>query len=159
MNEIVKILDTNNYSINVKNDYMNLEKINSYYPTFRNLKLLDKLLNRINTDKGGAILLSGAYGTGKSYFTSVLMNILDKDFRVVNYTNFLKKADNIYDINENMKKFENKKYLIVFIEDNVSEFSKGLLLGINKAVKRTKIKLNLSTQYEIIEKKISYWKK
>lgn len=159
MNEIVKILDTNNYSINIKNDYMNLKKINSYYPTFRNLKLLDKLLTMINIDKGGSILLSGAYGTGKSYFTSVLMNILDKEFSVKNYTDFLKKADNIYDIKETIGKFENKKYLIIFIEDNVSEFSKGLLLGINKTVKRTKIKLNLSTHYEIIEKKIASWKK
>lgn len=159
MNEIVKILDTNNYSISVKNDYMNLNKINSYYPTFRNLKLLDKFLTMISTDNGGSILLSGAYGTGKSYFTSILMNILDKDFRVKNYTNFLRKADNIYDINKNMQRFEAKKYLIVFIQDNVSEFSKGLLLGINEAAKKTKIKLDLSTRYEIIEEKIAYWEK
>lgn len=157
MNDIVKILDTNTYSISVKNDYMNTQKINLYYPTFRNLKLLEKLLTMISKDEGGSILLSGAYGAGKSYFTSVLMNILDKDFAIKNYNNFLDKAQKIYDINETLQKIEKKKYFIVFIEDNVSEFSKGLLLGLNQSAKRTKINLNLSTHYEIIEKKLTSW--
>ncbi|SHI04473.1 hypothetical protein [Clostridium grantii] len=159
MNDIVKTIDTNNYSINIKNDYMNPQKINAYYPTFRNLKLLEKFLTMIYKGEGGSILLSGAYGTGKSYFTSVLMNILDKDYSTKNYTDFLKKSNKIYDVNKILHKFEKKKYFIVFIEDNVSEFSKGLLLGINQSAKKTKINLNLSTQYEIIEQKLAAWKK
>ncbi|GCD11661.1 hypothetical protein [Clostridium tagluense] len=158
MNDIVKITDDNNYSINVKNDYTNPQIINSYYPTFRNLKLLEKFLTMIHKDDGGSIILSGAYGTGKSYFTSVLMNILDNDFSIKNYTNFLKRADKIYDINEILQRFLNKKYFIVFFEENVSEFSKGLLLGINQSAKRAKVNLNLSTHYEIIEKKLMSWK-
>lgn len=159
MKNIVEILDTNSYSINIKSDYKNLKKINSYYPTFRNLKLLDKFLMGIEKGVGGSVILSGAYGTGKSHFTSILLNILDKDFEIRNYKNFLGKSEKIYPIEETLKKFEKENYFIVFLDDSVEDFSKGLLLGVNRSGKDKKIKFNLSTNYEVIEKKIESWEK
>ena len=44
MEKIINILNTNNYSINLKSDYTDKNKINSYYPTFNNMRLLDKVL-------------------------------------------------------------------------------------------------------------------
>ncbi|MBP6281401.1 MAG: hypothetical protein KA384_05040 [Leptotrichiaceae bacterium] len=157
MKRIVEILDTNNYSVNIKADYKNLKKINAYYPSFRNLRLLDKFLSNIEKNEDGSVILSGAYGTGKSHFTSIFLNILDKGFKVDNFKNFLGKSEKIYPIEEKLKIFESKKYFVVFIDDTVNEFSKALLLGIINSSKEVGLELNLATNYEIIERKIKNW--
>lgn len=157
MNSVVKLLDTNKYSINIKDDYMDNRKINSYYPSNRNLKLLDKFLNMIESERGYSVLLSGAYGTGKSYFTAILLNILSGEYNREKYSTFLKKSEKIFPIKETLNKFENKKYFIVFLDDSMKEFSKTVLQGIEQSAKSEKISLNLSTKFEIVEEKINKW--
>ncbi|MGL6119083.1 MAG: hypothetical protein ACRC0V_01130, partial [Fusobacteriaceae bacterium] len=82
MEKIVKILNTNNYSINLRSDFKNKEKLNAYYPTFSNMRLLDKVLLSIENKTNGSIILSGAYGTGKSYFTALLTSILSSNLKL-----------------------------------------------------------------------------
>ena len=42
VNDILKILTTFNYSINIQRDYESYEKINFYMPTYKNLNLIHK---------------------------------------------------------------------------------------------------------------------
>lgn len=85
MEKIIHILNTNNYSINLRSDYTDKEKLNAYYPTFNNMRLLDKFLLSIDNKTNGAIILSGAYGTGKSYLTALLASILGTDLKYKDY--------------------------------------------------------------------------
>ena len=158
MNEIVNILETNANSINIKNDYMNIEKINLYYPNYKILKTMEKILSLISSKNKGAFLLEGAYGTGKSYFTAILLNILSGNYNEENYKNFLIKSNKIYNIERELSKFKDKKYFVVFINDLVGEFSKDLSLAIYQSAKRENINLNLSSDFEIIKERIAFWK-
>ncbi len=159
MKDVVNILGTNKHSINIKNDYRNKQKMNEYYPTYKNMRLLDKMLNGIEKNIEGSVILSGAYGTGKSYLISLLLSILDRDFSISNYKELLEKTRSKYDIEDRLKKFQNKKYFIVFADDGVKEFSKSVLLGLYQRSREEGLELNLSLSYKIIEDKIKNWEK
>lgn len=159
MKNIINILDTNKYSINIESDYQDKNKINNYYPSYKNLRLLEKFLMMIDKKKEGSVLLSGAYGTGKSYLISILLNILDENFDMRNYSSFLAKSTQKYNIKEILNKYKKKKYLIIFADDSGESYWQSILLGIYRTAKNKNMKLNLSTNYEIIERKIKKWEK
>lgn len=157
MKDIVNILNTNNYSINLKNDFNNLDKINSYYPTFNNMRLLDKILTSIDNKTNGAILLSGAYGTGKSYFASILLNILNEKSEENIYENLIKKSEKIYNIEDGIKRFQRKKIIPIFIDDSYENFSEGVFSGIKKAMTEYNLNIEIPSSFEIITKKLKGW--
>ena len=159
MREIVKILNTNNYSISLKNDYTDKKKLNAYYPTFSNMRMLDKFLLSIEEKNNGSIILSGAYGTGKSYFIALLISILGTDLKYEDYSCLLEKAKDIYDISESLKKAKKEKYLIVFIDETKENFSEAVFSGIRQSLKAKKIDIQISSKIDIIESKLIYWKK
>lgn len=158
MEKIIKILNTNNYSINLRSDFTNKEKLNVYYPTFNNMRLLDKILLSIHNKTNGAIILSGAYGSGKSYFTALLASILGSELKVEDYRYLIDKSKKIYDIEESLKSYENKKYLIIFIDESMDSFSEGVFSGIKRALKEKNIDINITSKIDIIERKLNYWK-
>ena len=158
MKKIIKILNTNNYSINLRSDFTNKEKLNAYYPTFNNMRLLDKFLLSIKTKANGATILSGAYGTGKSYFTALLASILSSELKVEDYRYLIDKSKQVYDIEETLKTYSDKKYLIVFIDESMDSFSEGVFSGIRRALKEKKIEINITSKIDIIEKKLKFWK-
>lgn len=159
MEKIIHILNTNNYSINLRSDYTDKEKLNAYYPTFNNMRLLDKFLLSIDNKTNGAIILSGAYGTGKSYLTALLASILGTDLKYKDYDNLLKKAKDIYDISESLKKAKRKKYLIIFIDETKENFSEAVFSGVRKALKEKNINIDIASKIDIIESKLEFWKK
>lgn len=158
MREIVDILKTNTSSINIKNDYTNLEKINLYYPSYKTLKLLEKFLKIISSNRRGSFILEGAYGTGKSFFTAILLNVLSGNYSKKNYENFLLKANKIYNLEEQLENYTNKKYFIVFINDLIGEFSNDLSLALYQSAKNNNIVLKLSSDFEVIKDRINSWK-
>ncbi|MGL5638784.1 MAG: hypothetical protein ACRCW7_05515 [Cetobacterium sp.] len=158
MEKIIKILNTNNYSINLKSDFKNKEKLNAYYPTFNNMRLLDKFLLSIENKTNGSIILSGAYGTGKSYFTALLTSILGSNLKLEDYRQLIDKSKKIYDIEDSLKNYENKKYLIVFIDDSKDSFSEAVFSGVRRALKEEKIDIHIASKLDIIEEKLIYWK-
>ena len=157
MKDIVNILGTNKHSINIKNDYKNKQKMNEYYPTYKNMRLLDKFLMGIEKKQEGSVILSGAYGTGKSYLVSLLLSVLDKDFSMGNYADLLEKTRSKFDIEKTLKGFQKKKYFIVFADDGIKEFSKAILLGLYQRSKEEGLEMNLSLSYKIIQNKIKNW--
>lgn len=154
----IEILKTNNYSINLRSDYTNKEKLNEYYPTFNNMRMLDKFLLYVENKINGSIILSGAYGTGKSYFTALFTSILGSDLKYEDYTALLEKAKNVYNISESLKRAKEKKYLIVFVDESMENFSEGVFSGLRKALKEKNIDIEISTKIDIIEAKLNYWK-
>ncbi|MGL5988632.1 hypothetical protein [Cetobacterium sp.] len=158
MEKIVKILNTNNYSINLRSDFKNKEKLNAYYPTFSNMRLLDKVLLSIENKTNGSIILSGAYGTGKSYFTALLTSILSSNLKLEDYRYLIDKSKNIYDIEESFRVYENKKYLTVFIDDSMDSFSEAVFSGVRRALKEENIDVHISSKIDIIEEKLVYWR-
>ncbi|MGL6100336.1 MAG: hypothetical protein ACRC0G_12015, partial [Fusobacteriaceae bacterium] len=159
MEKIVKILNTNNYSINLKSDFKNKEKLNAYYPTFSNMRLLDKVLLSIQNKTNGSIILSGAYGTGKSYFTALLTSVLGSNLKLEDYRYLIDKSKSVYNIEESFRAYEGKKYLIVFVDDSMNSFSEAVFSGVRRALKSENIDIQISSKIDIIEKKLEYWKK
>ncbi|MGL6066603.1 MAG: hypothetical protein ACRC0R_05950 [Cetobacterium sp.] len=159
MEKIVKIINTNNYSINLKSDFKNKEKLNAYYPTFSNMRLLDKVLLSIQNKTNGSIILSGAYGTGKSYFTALLTSVLGSNLKLEDYRYLIDKSKSVYNIEESFRAYEGKKYLIVFVDDSMNSFSEAVFSGIRRALKEEKIDIQISSKIDIIEEKLEYWKK
>ncbi len=151
--EITKV----GFSINIERDYKDNEKINSYIPTEKNIKLLSKLTKDILNKKNGSYILSGAYGSGKSYFLSVLLNILSvKNNNEINI--FLNRAEQKFPIKDLYSKLKDEKKLIVFAKDRFQSYEKAILHGILDTIKKENIDIALNLESRIILDKIENWK-
>lgn len=157
MKDVVKIIESG-YSINIKNDYRNNKKINAYIPTIKNIRLLDKFIKDITNKKASSYILSGAYGTGKSYFVSVLANLLSDSFDSDKSENLIENINKKYSLNEKVKVLKNNDYLIVFAEDIYSNFKKSFSIGINKSIKENNLSIKLNTEFNTIKEKVENWK-
>ncbi|SJZ80244.1 hypothetical protein SAMN02745174_01583 [Cetobacterium ceti] len=157
MDKGITILNTN-YSINISRDYLNDNKINSYIPAHKNIEILNKILKNFENKKNGAFLISGAYGTGKSFFISVLLNLISKkDYKSINI--LLEKFERKLSINKTLSKIQKEDYLLVFADDSFKSFSQSILAGINKAITRENLDIYLNTEYKSILNKINNWMK
>lgn len=155
MDKGITILNTN-YSMNIARDFNNHSKINSYIPSIKNIQILEKFLKNFNNKKNGSYLISGAYGTGKSFFISVLLHLLkNKDFS--NLEILLNKFEQKYSLTSSLEKIKDQEYLIVFGEDSFKSFSQSILAGINKALAKENINIYLNTEFKSILNKIENW--
>ena len=69
-------------SVNLKLDYNQMEKINSYIPTQASIAVLKDYLQQIEKKKGTrSSILIGPYGKGKSHLLLVLLALLTKENR------------------------------------------------------------------------------
>lgn len=156
-NRGIEVIQTG-FSVNIENDFKSSKKMNAYIPTEKNIKLLTKILDDIIEKREGSYILSGAYGSGKSFFISVLLNLLNvrkkEDIEV-----FLKKAEEKFPISKTYEKLQEDKYLVVFARDMFSSFEKAILHGILDTIKKEKIKITLNIESEVILKKIEEWEK
>lgn len=157
MNKVIEITKVG-FSINIERDYKNNKKINSYIPTEKNIKLLSKLIREILNQKNGSYILSGAYGSGKSYFLSILLNLLSVENNDEINT-FLNRADQKFPIKELYSELSNEKKLIVFAKDKFQSYEKAILHGILDAIKKENLNINLNLESRIILEKIKSWKK
>ena len=64
------------------------------------MRMLEKFLLYVENKINGSIILSGAYGTGKSYFTALFTSILGSDLKYEDYSVLLEKAKNVYNISD-----------------------------------------------------------
>ncbi|MGL5056256.1 MAG: hypothetical protein ACRC6A_02655 [Fusobacteriaceae bacterium] len=151
--EITKV----GFSVNIERDYKENQKINSYIPTEKNIKLLAKLGKGILNQKDGSYILSGAYGSGKSYFLSVLLNLLsvsnDGEVDI-----FLNRAEEKFPIKDIYQNFDDAKYLVIFAKDKFQSYEKAILHGILDTIRKENLNINLNLESEIIIEKIKSWK-
>ncbi len=157
INRGIEVIETG-FSVNIENDFKINEKINAYIPTEKNIKLLAKISEGIINKEKGAYLLSGAYGSGKSFFISVLLNLFairsKNEIKI-----FLERAEKYFPLSETFNKLNDNKYLIVFARDRFSSFEKTILHGILDTIKNENLKIDLNVESEIILKKIKEWEK
>ncbi|MGL5051476.1 MAG: hypothetical protein ACRC6E_12745 [Fusobacteriaceae bacterium] len=156
MKKVIEITKVG-FSVNIERDFRENKIINSYIPTEKNIKLLVKLGKGILNKKDGSYILSGAYGSGKSYFLSVLLNLLS----VQNNDEvdiFLNRAEKKFPVKDICKKFNNEKYLVVFAKDKFQSYEKAILHGILSVIRKENLNINLNLESEIILSKIKTWK-
>jgi len=156
--KILNILTTYKSSINIRDDYLDTEKLNSFIPTSHNVELLEEYFEVVLNRQQKSILLSGAYGTGKSYLISILIGLLAGKFNSNKIDVLLKKIELFSPHFTNKLKAErNKKYLIVFPKDVFKDFKQGISLGIKEAIKENNIELEDSSIHKAMKNKIQDW--
>ena len=77
MNEMIKIEDGFQYSVNIAYDLQNKKKLQSFIPTHDALKFIEEILLSTKSDSTErARVLVGAYGKGKSHLVLTVLNLL-----------------------------------------------------------------------------------
>ena len=160
VNKILNILESFKYSINIKDDYLNNEKIIGFFPTYKTIHRLTKFINIINSKNNGSLLLSGAYGTGKSFQIAVLLAILTSKSNNIDFDILLQKMQNEdKNINDILSSIKTNNYLIVFPDDYFSDFKQAFVMGLLDSIKHYRLEINLNTNYNVIKQKILNWEK
>ncbi|OQY09221.1 MAG: hypothetical protein B6I28_03445 [Fusobacteriia bacterium 4572_132] len=160
INKILKLLKTFNYSINIQRDYLDEEKINFYMPTYKVIHLINKYIDNITKNGKKSFILSGAYGTGKSFLISLLLHLLNSETNIRKIDTFISKSRKVYSETETLiDEIKNQRQLVVFAEDNYNDFKQAITMGIIKTAKLKNISLNIPTVFRIIIEKIKNWEK
>ena len=150
------------YSVNIRFDIGDFNKINSFVPTTKNIELFKKSFHSIiNNSASRAHILLGAYGTGKSMYANTLATILSKKENPDKYNSLIDKIDKY---SSNLSKTierevnDRKPYLIVLPSTNNNSFKQSLLLGLQRALEEENIKnIFPKTHFSSIESKIKQW--
>jgi len=152
------------YSINIKYDVDNHDKISSYIPTEKSMELFEQLLDSLHPQSTNrARIVVGAYGTGKSHLLAVFAAMLRKK---VSSDTFEPVANKIIgtgneklanQFTEQVKNI-NEPYLLVFINGNNNNLQQNLTQGLVESIKEAEIDIKPNTAYLEIEKKIDQWK-
>jgi len=157
LNDFIKISKGFAYSVNIKWDLHNLEKINSYVPTKQSLEISKQILK----DQKGAHLLVGSYGTGKSHLVSVLISLISGKYSTSELVDLLEKIKNSdNDLFAKISSVLDKKSrkIIVFPEDSLSDFKQAVLVGIKNALKKENLYDILPrTYFDVIKEKLNIW--
>ena len=156
--KLVNVLDTFKHSINIKYDYTDLKKINSFIPTIHSIGLLNKYLKLMIQGETNSFLLSGAYGTGKSFLISILLSILSPDVNRESLSIFLEKVSTVSEERETFEDYiENNNHIVVFPNDIFNDFSQSISLGIIESKKQYGLTKKHKTSFSIILYKIQNW--
>ena len=155
--KVLEILKTFKYSAVVKNDYLHPEKLSSFYATESNVFILTKLLSQIVKGSNKAIIVSGAYGTGKSFLVSLIVGLLSGTIKGSNYRLLLKKMTACGADEKEINALIASKYVVVFPHDVFHSFSQALLVGIDSAINQYGLNIILDSSYQAILGKIDRW--
>lgn len=160
MKKVLDILTTFKYSANVRNDYRNAEKLNGFYATASNTHILARMIDTVLRGNNKSVMISGAYGTGKSFLGSLLMALLGNCLDKKSLALLQKKIDRVSpDAWEICREANNGRYLIVFPNESLGNFSQALAVGIDEAFRHNKVKGTLNSAYQMIIDKIVRWEK
>ena len=145
---VIEILETFKYSVNIQNDYLCVDKLNSFIPTYNSVLLLAKYLNAIKDGSSKSFLLSGSYGTGKSFLISVMLAFASGKITAQQIEVLLKKI-NTCSANEGEEEFKKilaqNKNLVVFPKDIFEDFSQAISMGILDCISENKLKIFLAS--------------
>ena len=158
---VIEILDTFKYSVNIQDDYLKTEKLNSYIPTYDSVNLLIKYLHSIESQNNKSFLLSGAYGTGKSFLMSVMLGFASGKIKETQLKVLLKKIDSCggnINVSEFKEILRQQKNLIVFPKDIFSDFSQAIAMGINESIEYHNLTASLNSSFISALVKIDSWK-
>ncbi|MGM0502626.1 MAG: hypothetical protein ACQERJ_08835, partial [Bacillota bacterium] len=158
-------IDTENsfkYSVNIRFDIGNFEKVDNYIPTAKNIKLFNETLDAFDTNADkSSYLLMGAYGTGKSMFGAVFGTLLSNKKDVDKYNKLLSKIERLdKNLAKRLKRELNNKdpYLMVLPKTESGNFKQSMLLGLEEALKKNDLNNILpNTYFDAVLDKLKQW--
>ena len=162
--DFIELTNAFKYSINLRYDIGDINKINSFIPTRKNLELFKDVFSSFKKNPvSRARILIGAYGTGKSYFSMILGSILSYKDKPEKYNNLLHKIAKIdTNLKENIEnEIKNKSpYLLVMPTVNNKSFTQAMLNGLKKSLERNDIDDEVfpKTNFQAVKDKINQWK-
>lgn len=164
LKEMIHINKTFQKSINLRLNYDQEEKIDSYIPTRASVQILKTYMEQIV--KGGvrSSILIGPYGKGKSHLLLVLLALLSKKNRKAHSEALNRLLDKLNSVDKeaaNLAKqaIEKPCYLPVLVSGTQQDLNRTLLLALREALEREELDgLMPSTYYEEAQKTISVWK-
>ena len=161
MSKLIEVVKSFKYSVNVQDDYRNIQKLNGFFATKTNADFLLKTCETIVSASNKSMMLSGAYGTGKSFLTAIIAAILSGEFDF--NADFKELKDKLRALDEayakSLQKFASKKYVIVFPDDSFADFSQSVCLGIAAAIEEHDLDVVLNSTYHGIVQRIERWEK
>ncbi|TDX53239.1 hypothetical protein [Orenia marismortui] len=159
--DMIKTSQGFKYSINLKYDINDNQKIESYIPTDQSMEIMDKLINGFQDQESNrSHILLGSYGTGKSHLSMVLASLLSTNKTNSSYNSLFEKIKQYNNkLHNKMEEVINDKYLIVLPEEGLYDFERSIILGLRNSLKEHGLEDELPTTfYDNIVDKINYWK-
>lgn len=159
MSKVIEVIKSFKYSVNIKDDFLDAQKLNGFFATQKNSEFIFRTLETIRNGNNKAILLSGAYGTGKSFLVSIIAAFLSGKLKIDSDLQELKSKlvshDDSYQ--KILNQVRNKKYLIVFPDDSFASFSQAICLGITEVIHSENLPIVLNSTFDGIIQRISRW--
>lgn len=153
-------------SVNLKLDYNQMEKINSYIPTQASIAVLKDYLQQIEKKKGTrSSILIGPYGKGKSHLLLVLLALLTKENRRdANKTVVNTLIEKIRKLDEGAAEMavkiceKEQYYLPVLVSGTQNDLNRSFLLALRESLEREHLEnLAPTTYFEEAIRTISKW--
>lgn len=157
-------------SINMRLDYNQMEKINSYIPTRASVAILHELLEQFTAEQGmRSSILIGPYGKGKSHLLLILLALLVEENRKEKHPEHAKCIEQLVKRLErvdaetaqfaNQLLEEKKVYLPVIVNAGQNALSRSFLLALKESLERVGLgKIAPDTYFEEAKKTIAVWK-
>lgn len=140
LNELVKIDNRFEKSVNLTLDLYAQDKIDGYIPTRSSVNILDSYINEVRTFSGNrATVLIGPYGKGKSHLLLVLLSILSQTCQLSAINKLVQRisavnneaANHINDVMENQGQF-----LPILINAGNGSLNQAFMRGLTTALSR-----------------------
>lgn len=162
-NDLIKVNENFQFSVNLQFDINNINKIKEYIPTKDACEVIKFYLQNVLGSKNRASTLIGPYGKGKSHLLLVMISLLSnyesEDEKIIN--TFLEKIKLVDEETFNLlNEVRNKKIklLPIIINSNYDDLNQAFLLGLSEAIERNKIdNIILNTYYDIALNVIDGW--
>lgn len=127
------------YSVNIKYDLNDEEKIINYIPLSQHVRVIKDLLLSLRPESTQrARIISGSYGTGKSHLGVTLLSLLSKVFPPETYVELIKKIRNVCPETAEMVDWQirrGKKFLPVILTGGEQTVVQSLLNGLERSLK------------------------
>ena len=143
MNEMIKIEDGFQYSVNIAYDLQNKKKLQSFIPTHDALKFIEEILLSTKSDSTErARVLVGAYGKGKSHLVLTVLNLL-KDEPLEKFPKLKKEIEKDNKLKALIQNYSESKckLLPVLITGTSSSVSQNFLNALEKTLLQNKLEI------------------
>lgn len=161
--DLIKVNENFQFSVNLQFDINNINKIKEYIPTKDACEVLKFYLQNILGSKNRASTLIGPYGKGKSHLLLVLISLLSdyEECDEKTITSFIEKIKIVDEETYNLIneiRTQKIKLLPIIINSNYDDLNQAFLLGLSEAIERYKIdNIILNTYYDIALEIIEGW--
>lgn len=151
------------YSINIKYDLHNDQKVANYIPLKQTVELFKDVIKSSEVgETNRSRLIVGSYGTGKSHLSTVLLSILAKNHSLDKYDLLLEKIGNLSPDDKEivLSELKSKKLLPVIVTGEGMDFDQALLLGLVSSLRDVGLdNIIPNTTFSVALEQILTWQK